>query len=249
MTEDPQEFASLIAGLNGLDKKAIRRAADSLIAMGQQRPQLAQRLNQLLSETSQQNRWPFAYVLARLRKPSALCVSVLVENLGNPDSDIRWAALRLLVDLRKIIPDIDVPVLTALKTGGPVQRRMALYCLRDLELKDSASLKALANALRDSDPLVRVAALTGVKSRTDLGREEVDLLLHLFLEDSDSRVRHNAAVALAQTAAVNFEIKAALEQATQTDNVQLKKAASKALALMKKRAHPNRRQCGWTGSR
>lgn len=234
MKEEPGEIASLIGSLNHANKRVIRQAADSLIAMAPRLPQLAQRLDQLLSETPQQSRWPIAYVLARLSKLSPLCLGVLIDTLDDRDPDIRWAAARLLVDLGKINRDIDVLVLRVVKIGTAVQRRMALYCLRDLQLSDAASLQALLDALQDTDPLVRLAAVTSVKSRPDAVKEGAAVLLRLFLEDPDAGVRHNAAIALAQAPPTD-EIRAALEKASVSENAQLKKAANAALALMKKK--------------
>ncbi len=236
MTNEPQDIASLIADLNDADKKVIRRAADALIAMAPDHPELLRKLNDLLTQTSEEKCWPMAYILAQFTKPSSLCLDVLAQNLDNHDPDTRWAAAQLLVHLGKDDSRIAALLQKLVETGSPLQRRMALYALRDLDLRDPASLQALMKALADSDSLVRVAAVTGVKSRSDLSHEQVELLLHLFLEDPDSRVRHNAAIALAQTGGAYTEIEAALKQASQSDNIQLKKAATAALALIKKKS-------------
>ena len=42
---------------------------------------------------------------------------------------------------------------------------MAVYCIRDLDLSDSASLAALLAASSDTEPTVRVAAVTSLKTR------------------------------------------------------------------------------------
>ncbi len=235
MEEESGEIASLIRSLDHTNKKVIRHAADSVIAMAPSLPRLAERLNRLLSDTSRENRWPVAYVLAHLPNPSFLCLSVLLETLDSKDPDTRWGAVQLLVHLGKSDGRVAALLQEVLKIGTPIQKRMTLYCLRELELRDAVSLKALLEALRDTDPLVRVAAATAVKSRPDVGNEGVDVLLRLFLEDPDPRVRHAAAITLAERGAFKNEVRTALEKTSLSGDAQLAKAAKAALALIKKK--------------
>ena len=83
------------------------------------------------------------------------------------------------------------------KTGTANQKRMALYCIRDLALSDSVSLAALREALGDTDPTVRVAAAICLKLRSDLDDAGKTLLLQVYLTDTELKVRNTAAVALA----------------------------------------------------
>lgn len=235
MEEEAEKITFLIQSLNHPNKKVIRQAADALISLAPEVPQLTQQLNRLLSDAPDENRWSIAYVLAHIAPPSSSCLNVLNETLGNTDPDIRWVAALLLVRLGKSDRSIVTLLLDLLKSGTPTQRRMALYCLRDIDLKDSVSLQAFLESLRDSDALVRVAAVTSLKSRSDTNKEASDLLLHLFLADPDSRVRHTAAIALAQLGAPTREIRRALEEASQSEDAQLKKAASAALHLLQKK--------------
>ena len=99
MEEEPRGIASLVQSLKHGNKKVVRQASDSLIAMAPQLPQLGERLDRLLSETPQENRWPIAYVLAHMSGPSPLCRNVLLETLDSKDPDLRWAAAQLLVRL------------------------------------------------------------------------------------------------------------------------------------------------------
>ncbi|MEK7335118.1 MAG: HEAT repeat domain-containing protein, partial [Candidatus Binatota bacterium] len=160
------------------------------------------------------------------------------ETLGSKDPDIRWAVGLLLVRLGKSNRRIVELLLDLLKSGTSTQRRMAAYCLRDLDLKDMPSLQALMESLRDPDPLVRVATVASVKIRTDIGKDGLDCLLDLFLRDPDPRVRHITALALAQLGAPSREIRRALEEASQSEDPQLKKAAGAALNLLQKKGPP-----------
>lgn len=235
MKEESERIASLIGSLKHPDKKVIRQAADALISMAPGFPELPDRLGRLLSDLPADKSWPIAYVLAHISSPSPSCLRVLRETLGSKDPDIRWAVSLLLVRLGKNNRGIVSLLLDLLKSGTPTQRRMTLYCLRDLDLKDDISLRAIVESLRDPDPLVRVAAVTSLKTRQGIGPDGMEILLQLFLADPDSRVRYNAAVMLAQLGAPNEDIRRALQEASQSEHLQLKKAAHTALDLLKKR--------------
>jgi len=235
MEEESERIASLIQSLSHPDKKVTRDAADALISIAPDFPQLAEQLNRLIAETPAESRWPIAYVLGHISPASPSCLPLLTETLGSKDPDIRWAAARLLIRLGKGEHGIDALLIELLKSGSSTQRRMAAYCLRDLDLKDRPSLQALMESLRDPDPLVRVATVAGLKIRSDIGKDGLDYLLDLFLRDSDPRVRHTTALALAQLGAPSREIRQALEEASRSDEPQLKKAAVAALSLLQKK--------------
>ena len=235
MEEESEKIASLIDSLDHSDKTTIRGAVDSLIAIAARSQSLQETLNRLLVDPSRKNRWPIAYILAHLPSPSRLCLRVLLDTLGSKDPDIRWAAGLLLVRLGKCDGGMVTLLLDLLKTGTSTQRRMAAHCLRHMDLKDPGSLQALLESLQDPDPLVRVAAVTSLKLRPEIGKNGLDSLLHLFLEDPDSRVRHIAALALAQLGAPTDEICRALKDASRSKDPQLKKAASAALDLLQKK--------------
>lgn len=234
MKNGAEDIASLIESLDHPNRAVVRAAVDSLVALGPG-PEIQQALNKLLNDSSRKIRWPIAYTLAQLSFPSSQCLEVLIEGLGSEDQDIRWATLLLTARLGKSDERIVSLLLGLLKTGSSIQRRMAVYCLRDMDLKDAESLQALMESLRDPDPLVRVAAVTSLKGRPEVGQEGGDLLLHLFLKDPDPRVRHTAALTLAQLGDPTEEIRAALKDASRGDDPQLKKAANAALDLLQKK--------------
>lgn len=232
------EVAALFSALESQDKRAIRAAVDALIPLANQSPQIANRLNQLLDSPQGAGRWPIAYVLANLPHPSATTIEVLIETLGSNDPDVRWAIALLLVKLAKKAERIIVRLLEAMSKGNPTQRRMAIYCVRDLNLSDHASLTVLLASLADPDPMVRVAAVTTFKTRSDVGANGENALLRLFLEDPDGRARNAAAITLAQMGISSKEFLSALERATSSPDAQLRKSADAALALLKRRSAP-----------
>ena len=235
MKDETDKISHLLEALDNSDKSVIRASVDSLIDIASRTPEVQQDLNRLLMDPSRKNRWSVAYILAHLPNPSRTCFEVLLDALDTQDPDIRWAVCLLLVRLGKGDRGIVTLLIDLLRKGNPSQRRMAVYCLRDLELKDRVSLQALLESLRDPDPLVRVATVTSLKVRHEVGKDGLDILLHLFLEDPDSRVRHAAAITLAQLGAPSDEIRLALQDASQSQDPQLKKAARAGLNLLKKK--------------
>ena len=183
------DIASLIESLAHSDRAVVRTAIESLVTLGHDRPEVRDALNRLLQQVPSEKRWPVAYTLGQLSQPTSACLSVLTEGLGCEDSDIRWATLQLLTRLGKNDKQILPLVSDLLNTGNPTQRRMAVYCLRDLGLEDrSVQLQCLG----DRDPLVRVAAVTALSKQSQLSENVLSVLVRLNSNDTDSRVRSAA---------------------------------------------------------
>lgn len=229
---DDKTTAALLADLQSADKPTLRAAVDELIKLAAAAPALTSELNRLLEDSRGMHQWPVAYVLAHLPNPSPRVLTALLNTLDHPDPDIRWAVMLLLVRRAKTDGGIARLLFELRGTGTPTQRRMALYCIRDLNLTDAASLQALIDSLRDDDAMVRVAAATSLKGRFDAGTNGRALLLELFENDPDAKVRNAAAVTLAQLGSPSAEFLAALKKAQASDHPQLKKAAAAALAIL-----------------
>jgi len=187
------DIASLIESLAHSDRAVVRTAIDSLVTLGHERPAVRESLNSLLQEVSPKKRWPVAYTLGQLSQPSSSCLDTLREALGSEDPDIRWATLQLLIRLGKNDKRIPPIVSDLLNSGSPTQRRMAVYCLRDLGIKES-SLQL--QCLGDTDPLVRVAAVTTLSKLSHLSEDVLSVLVRLNSNDTDSRVRSAAGFVL-----------------------------------------------------
>ncbi len=187
------DIASLIESLAHSDRAVVRTAIDSLVTAGHERPEVRDALNRLLPQVPSEKRWPVAYTLGQLSQPSSSCLDTLMEALGSEDPDIRWATLQLLIRLEKNDKRILPLISELLNSGSPTQRRMAVYCLRDLGLEDrSVQLQGLG----DTDPLVRVAAVTALSKQSQLSEDVLSVLVRLNANDTDSRVRNAAAFAL-----------------------------------------------------
>lgn len=228
------DVASLIADLEQGQKPAIRAAVDALVALAKTSAEVRDRLHRRLREPHIKNPWAVAYILAQLPQPSRNVIQQLLQDLAHQDADIRWAIGLLLVRLANRDDAIQRELRRLCATGHATQRRMAIYCLRDLNLQDAASAQVFFLALRDVDPLVRIAAALGLKKKAQLDSREKHALLTVFLEDPDSRVRSVAAVTLAQAGAPSEAFLQALNLAERSGDEQIRRAANAALSLLQK---------------
>ncbi|MGH7770007.1 MAG: HEAT repeat domain-containing protein [Candidatus Binatia bacterium] len=239
MDDEPDQLERLdafFASLQQADKKALRRDVEALIAVARDAPEVAVKLRDALDRVPAEKRWPIAYVLAHISPLSPPCLEALKSALQTSDPDIRWAVALLLVDLeKKPNSGVAAHLIDLIDKGNPAQRRMAVYCLRDIHADDPTHGHAVQNALEDLDPLVRIAALTSLKAFPMIGGSATDRLLELVATDADSRVRSSAAIALAHLAAPTEKVFRALNDAARSSDIKLAKAARAALALLENR--------------
>jgi HEAT repeat protein len=239
MDRGDDKIAALMADLEKSDKPTLRKAVDALIPIAVDDPRIATTLSELLNDPGRKNRWPIAYVLASLPSPTQSSIQVLIETLDQRDPDIRWAVALILIRLAKTDRQVLRLFIELASKGTVNQRRMAIYSLRDVGLSDDESVQTLLNSLRDLDPTVRVAAATSLKVHSRLSESGKNELLQLFSKDQDLRVRNTAAVTLAQLGDPSEEFLSELTQAIASENAQLKKAASAAFDILKKRSAPS----------
>jgi HEAT repeat protein len=231
------EIAELISKLGHDDKPTLRAAVDALIPLASEFSVVRETLiRRLLEAESGTNEWPIAYILGHLPQPAQPVIRSLLDALDHRDADIRWAVALLLVRIAKSAPQRVDELIDLCAIGTANQKRMALYCLRDLMLSDPQSLAALLRALVDVDSTVRVAAAIALKSRSDLDPSGRNFLLQSYLNDSEIKVRNAAAIALADLGETSTEFLAALQQAVVGEDEQVRKTAMKALDLIKKRS-------------
>ncbi len=188
----------LLEALQDTDKAVIRRAVEALVALSAELPEVAGALEERLRTAP---RWPVAYVLGQIARPSAPCLEVLAWGLGSGDQDLRWATQLLLTDLGKRYPEVGARLEALLSEGSATQRRMAVYCLRDIAADRAALPAALLGAIQDPEPLVRVAVVTSLAKAPGVDAEALDALRRVAVEDADARVRNAAAFAVKKLSA------------------------------------------------
>jgi HEAT repeat protein len=235
MDRGDDKIAPLMADLEKSDKPTLRKAVDALISIAADDPRIATTLSALFKDPSRKNRWPIAYILASLPSPTQSSIQVLTETLDHRDPDIRWAVALILIRLAKTDRQVLKLLIELASKGTATQRRMAIYSLRDVGLTDGESVQMLMDALHDPDPMVRVAAVTSLKMHSELSERGKSQLLELFLRDSDPRVRNTVVVTLAFLGTPSEEFLSELAKATASENSQLKKAATAAFSILKKR--------------
>jgi len=231
---ETDRLAALIADLDHPDKPTLRAAVDELIVLAANSEQVRETLDRRLIESDHKNYWPVAYILGHLAKPSGVAIRILLQTLDHPEPDIRWAISLLLVKIAKRKGSVVNLLIELCRNGTVNQRRMAVYCLRDLELNDAASLQAIIGLLSDADSTVRVAATTSLKNRGDDNERVRQALLESYLNDAEIKVRNAAAVTLASFGAPSEEFLRALKKVAESDDRQAIKAAVVALGLLEK---------------
>ena len=196
----------LLEALEQTDKGVVRRAVEELVALAAEEPRgVGEALDRRLRTVP---RWPVAYALGQITRPSALCLDVLAHGLGSRDQDLRWATQLLLTDLGKRYPEVEGCLEALLRDGSATQRRMSVYCLRDIhEGRDTGMpgigrASAFLEAIHDPEPLVRVAVVASLAKATEVSAETLDALTRAATDDADARVRNAAAFAVKKLAGV-----------------------------------------------
>ena len=230
---ETDRLSALIGDLDNPDKPTLRKAVDQLIVVAAEAPQIRATLERRLNETGHRNYWPVAYVLGNLPQPSAAALRTLINTLNHHEPDIRWACALLMISIARREPGVIALLIELCRNGTANQKRMALYCLRDLALTDGDSLNAMLDSLSDSDVTVRVAAVTSLKTRA--GERVRAALLNSYLNDEEIKVRNAAAVTLAQVGPPSAEFSAALQRAINSGEGQARKVATIALELLGKK--------------
>ncbi|MGH7961075.1 MAG: HEAT repeat domain-containing protein, partial [Candidatus Binatia bacterium] len=160
---------------------------------------------------------------------------VLIENLGHVESDLRWAAATAVLRLAVQHPSVIKAMRHLAGAGNAVQRRMALYCLRDLEQTGTDAQTVYLTSLGDSDSGVRLAGLSCLGKLKLTLPQAREMLLQLLDADPDPGVRRAAAVTLGQLGDATPLVIEALTQAARSDDTGLRKAAIGALARLQSR--------------
>jgi HEAT repeat protein len=228
---DPAELESLVACL-GHPAKAIQRpAADAFRALAEQGIAVEALLTAALDALDPRLRFGAAYALARLGPPPPAALPALLAALSLDDGDVRWAAADLIG--RTEPRTMAVAGLLPLVAGGNApQRKMALYCLRDLDAAGDEVERAALTALDDADGGVRLAAMATLARLAKNNRPAAANGILKALNAEDPRERRAAAAALGDLALDTSAVRAALENAARSDDASLRRAADRSLRTL-----------------
>lgn len=241
--EDPSGtlLAEALAETLGDPVKAVVRAAsDALVAIGQRAGGVEAAIRAALHSDEPTRRWGAAFTFARLEPPGPRVLPALVEALGSPDGDVRWAAARLLVEAGRLHGEV-LPLLLGLVRGGEhaLVRRMATFALRELAPDRPEAAEVLLDATDDPDLRVRRAAYTAMASLMAPPPRVAEHLLRTLESDPDAATRRLAALALgeigaARPEAVPPDTEGALRQAgLRSEDPDLRRAVERALTRLR----------------
>jgi HEAT repeat protein len=221
------ETAALGACLGHERKVVQRRAGEALAALAARGVDVAPLLRAGLAASEFRARWGAAYALALSGPPPPEALPVLLEALGADDGDLRWAAARIVAGLAKS-PALLSDLRTLARAGNAPARKMALYCLRDLDVRDPASEATAVESLRDPDPHVRLAAQATL-ARVAVDRATAAQYLLAALAEAPIAERRAAAAALGTLGVATRSVLFALHAAADEDDPPLARAARGAL--------------------
>jgi len=222
-----EELAALADCLGHARKAVQRPAAEAFAVLGERGVAVRDVLVAALASPTPGRRWSAAFALARLHEPPQALLPVLVETLGVDDGDLRWAAATVLVGFQNHGEVIGV-LRGLLQAGNAAQRKMALYCLRDLDVRAPDLDEALVRLLDDEDRDVQLAAISSL-ARLATDRAGAAARLMRALDARDPRLRRAAAAGLGTLGERSESVRAALDRATASPDASLARAAVGAL--------------------
>jgi HEAT repeat protein len=224
-------MAVLFEALGAPTKAVQRGAAEALAALGRAgEAAVEQVLARALHDGDGRRRWGAAYAWSRLGCIPPACLPVLLDALGASDGDLRWASAAILRELGDG-DEVVAALRGLLGSVNPLQRKMALYCLRDLAPRDAGLEAHLLGALDDVEPAVRLAAMAAL-AHLAIDRDGAGRALVARLDDADPGVRRAAAAALGRLGLATPAVTAALRRALGAGDAGLARAASRALAAL-----------------
>ncbi len=227
---DAPELALLLEALGAPTKAEQRRAAEVLAAVAGAGQDVQPLLEQGLADGSARRRWGAAYACSLVGATPSACVPVLLEALGSDDGDVRWAAATIIRSL-PAHPTIVAELRALTGAPGPLQRKMALYCLRDLAGRAEGLEAEVMATLGDDDPAVRLAAMAAVVALAE-DRMAAARAVAARLDDRDAGVRRAAAAALGRLGPAQPDIVEALRGARDGTDPALARAAARSLTML-----------------
>jgi hypothetical protein len=230
-TDEPDavELDALGECLGDPAKRIQRRAAEVFAALAVRGVAVGDRLHAALGAAELRQRWGATYALSLIGAVPLAALPTLLELLGSDDGDLRWAAAQLVERLASVDrATVSARLLGAARAPG-AQRKMALYCLRDLDVEEGCDA-ALA-ALTDEHIETRLAALSFV-AQVHRDRAAAARQIAALLVDGDPRMQRAAAGTLGSVGVSSEEVLQALHRAAASTDSSLARAATHSLRLL-----------------
>jgi hypothetical protein len=223
------ELDALRECLGDAAKLVQRRAAEAFGALAARGVEVEDWLRAALDAGDLRQRWGAAYAWSLVGGLPADALPTLLAVMGADDGDLRWAAADLVKLLAHTAHAAVVARLLEAAGAPGTQRKMALYCLRDLMIVEGwdVALQALA----DEHIEARLAALSlmaSVHPNATVAAQRIAALI----DDRDPRMQRAAAGTLGKLAVRSDEVVAALRRAEASDDPSLRRAASQSLRTL-----------------
>ena len=210
---------------------AVRRlAAETLAAFAETDSSVRARLASAMEAQDPALQWSATYGLSRLGPAPAESLPILLDALGSDDGDVRWATVAILAGMEHR-DTVAMQLVGMVRDGSPAQRKMALYCLRDIGGSPPAIDAAVLAAFDDPNVGVRLAAIASLP-RVAIDREAASRRLLAVLDEPHDSLRRAAAAALGALGLSTPAILQRLRGAATSGDPSLGRAARRSLRLL-----------------
>lgn len=174
-------------------KAVRRRAAGALAACIADGAIGAGKVEELLASDAAEVRWGAAYALGRSGHVGAAVLDAAFGAFASADADVRWAAASLVIPLARSSGGVVGTLRALVRSGSQGERKMALFCLGE---SGHAEGDVFVDGLRDTEPLVRVAAMTALVRSGHRPPAALAAVSDLCERDPEASVRRAAAAIL-----------------------------------------------------
>jgi len=225
----PALATALVESLAGTSRSEQRRRSEVLQALLPESDAVSAALGHALESPEAALRWGAAYTLGKSEPDNPRIWPALREMLAAEDGDSRWAAAEITCSMARLLPRLLDELRIATQGDGATMRRMALYCLRDLQAE--GLFEIARDRLDDSEGHVRLSALSTLTTATIPDRQRQGLLeklIEIVELDPVPGVQRSAAATLGKLHL--HEARPALEKASISEDAALARAARQALA-------------------
>jgi hypothetical protein len=191
---DAELVDAVLPMLGVVDKQLSRRAAAVLSrAVCEHVEHARSQLLAALDSESALLRWGAAFALAEAGVFDAAVGEAALDALRLDDGDIRWAAAAIVRAVAEREPAFLLRLEEVAAGSSGEQRKMSIYCLRDLGRCDPA---LYVGALGAADVGTRHAALSALQACGEAGADTVDAVVARLAVETDIGVRRSLAIVL-----------------------------------------------------